>query len=385
MHHPPRIALFANTDWYLFNFRLPLAQRLLASGVEVWAVCPDGPYRKRLEELGCRWVPIQLDRQGLNPIGDLRSAARLGRQLRRIQPDLLHSFTLKSILIGTLAARISGTPRIVNAVTGLGSMFSSSPSRYSIPRFLLTRFLRWTFRDPRLLTIFQHEDDFSRLSASPRHRARCRFIPGSGVDTGHFRPAPQPPKEPTVIMVSRLLREKGVETFCAAAEQVKRTLPAARFWVVGSVDPENPDSYRQEEIEAMARRFPEVQFLGHRDNMPALYGQASVAVLPSRYGEGIPRSLLEAAACGLPLIASEGGGVRKIVLEGSTGRIVPPGDSQALAQAIQGLLEEPALMQRFGHAGRALAVEQFDLQHVLEATLAVYRELGWMPPSGAQP
>lgn len=385
MHQSLRIALFANTEWYLYNFRLPLAKRLqLEAEAEVWVVCPDGPYRPRLEAEGFHWVPVQLDRQGLNPLADLKAAAALARELARIRPHLLHNFTLKSILVGTLAARRAGTPRIVNAVTGLGTMFSPGQlQRYRWPRWLVVGFFRWTFRNQAIRTVFQNQGDLAQLAPKARHRTRCRWIAGSGIDTAKFHPPGAPPDRFTLLLASRLLKDKGVGEFCEAADLVANLHPEAVFQVAGDIDEGNPGSFSASEVEGLKARFPRVQFLGHREDMPGLYRQASLAVLPSSYGEGVPRSLLEAAASGLPLVAVDGDGIRAIVHDGKNGRLVPPRNGAALARAILDLLEDPATLAEFSRESRRLVVEAFDQTRVLDATLAVYRELGvpWLPES----
>ena len=376
----PRIALFANTDWYLYNFRLPLAKRLQHEcGAEVWVICPDGPYRPRLEAEGFHWRPIRMERQGLNPFNDLLTAARLAWELVYIKPLLLHNFTLKSILAGSIAARFAGVPAVVNAVTGLGSMFVSGADRYRLPRHLLVAFFRWSFRDRKIRTIFQNEGDLEQFAPAASHQVRCRLIGGSGVDSERFYPATHPPDHPTLLLTARLLKDKGISEFCEAAKIVGRSYPNAEFLVAGSIDTGNPGSYSQQEIEELRRLFPCVKFLGHQEEMQFLYQRATLAVLPSRYREGVPRSLIEAACSGLPLVAVDGGGVRTIVKDGINGRLIPSGDSAALAHVLLALLGDPPSMERFGRASRALAVESFDQQRVLDATFAVYRELGFPP------
>ncbi len=385
MPQPPRIALFANTEWYLYNFRLPLAKRLQVElGAEVWVICPDGPYRPRLEAEGFHWISAEIDRRGLNPVRDLAAASRLARDLRKARPDLLHNFTLKSILIGTLAARRAGTPRIVNAVTGLGSMFSSSHwGRYRLPRTLLEVFLRWTFRNPGIRTIFQNPGDLAQVATHAGHQGRCRLIAGSGIDTDRFHPSGHPSTPPTLILASRLLKDKGVGDFCEAASIVHQSCPEAVFQVAGEIDEGNPGSFSSVELEALKANFPMVQFLGHRDDMPDLYRQATLAILPSRYREGVPRSLLEAAASGLPLVAVDGEGIRDIVRHGSNGRLVPPKDGGALAETLLELLADSGTREAYGRESRRLVVEGFDQSRVLDATFAVYQELGFPPRSDA--
>jgi glycosyltransferase involved in cell wall biosynthesis len=184
-----------------------------------------------------------------------------------------------------------------------------------------------------------------------------------------------------LLLASRLLRDKGILEFCEAARAVGTVYPEAEFQVAGDIDTGNPGSYTSLEVEELKAKYPKVRFLGHRQDMPELYRQASLVVLPSRYGEGVPRSLLEAACSGLPLVAVDGGGIRAIVQDGITGRLIPTGDISALTQSLLELMADPTAMRRFGLAGRALAMDDFSQQRVLDETFTVYRELGFPPIS----
>lgn len=384
--HRVRIVLFANTDWYLFNFRLALAHRVaLCFAAEIWVACPDGPYRASLEAEGYHWIPVVMRRRSLNPLHDLVAAWRLARSLRRIRPDLLHAFTLKSIFIGTLAAWWSGVPRVVNAVTGLGSLYGERQWQYTPARWFLGLFFRIFFQRPWARTIFQNTEDLNYISALLGNRDHLRLIAGSGVDTARFHPSEAEPSIPVVLMAARLIRDKGIDVLCQAALLVAVEVRGVQFQIAGEVDPGNPTSFTPEDIVVLAERYPMVHFLGHRSDMVELFHGATLAVLPAQVREGLPRSLIEACASGLPLVASDVEGVREVVLPGRNGLLVPPGNAQALAAALVQLLLDPQRRAAMGRESRALAVERFDQEHVLKKTLAVYSELGLVPAGAGAP
>lgn len=370
------MVLFANTPWYLYNFRLGLLRHLRSSlGCNVVVACPDGPHRVMLEAEGCTWWPIPLSRRSMNPLRDLPTIANLARALVRSRPDLIHNFGLKCILAGTLASYLGGVPRIVNEVTGLGTLFTGEVWRYRLGRALMRGFLRASMRRPRIRTLFQNEGDAARI-APARSAGRRRIIPGSGVDTERFHPASSRPSHPVVLMACRLLRSKGIETFCMAAREVSGGPNKVEFRIAGTVDPDNPDSFSAEEVSTLALRFPEVRLLGHCEEMPGLWREASIAVLTSEH-EGMPRSLVEAAASGLPLVSSDIPGVKGLVNEGRNGMLVPAGDPAALGRALRGLLADRERCAKFGHASRELAVSTFGLETILESILDTYFDLGF--------
>lgn len=379
-HHRVRLVLFANTDWYLYNFRTSLAQRAAQHlDAEVWIACPDGPYRAAMEAEGFHWIPVVMRRRSLNPLPDLATAWRLSSALRIIQPDLLHAFTLKSIFIGTMAAWFADVPRVVNAITGLGSLYSGRKLRYLIARWLLGYFFRIFLMQRRVRIIFQNPEDQGQIEALTGNGESLRLIAGSGVDTALFYPSKTPTRVPVVIMASRLIRDKGIGVLCQAAHLVAEQVSDVQFQIAGEVDPGNPSSFTTEEIEELARNHPMVHFLGHRTDMPELFRGAALAVLPAQVREGLPRSLIEACASGLALVATDVEGIREVVIPGRNGLLVPPGNAPALASALIELLKNPNRYSTMGKESRALAVDRFDKERVLGATLAVYAELGLHP------
>jgi glycosyltransferase involved in cell wall biosynthesis len=370
--------LFANSDWYLFNFRLPLARRLRDEGFEVVMVSPPGPHAARLSEEGLRWRPLPMDRRSLNPFRELGVIVRLAWLYWRERPDVVHHFTVKCVVYGSIAAALARVPAQINAVAGLGWVFSNTSLKARLLRPVVRALLHWSAAAERSRLILQNLNDvaaFRQLGlARPDH---VRLIEGSGVDTSRFRPAPEPVlsgRTTRVVLASRLLWDKGVAEFVEAARILRAAGLPIRCTIAGAPDPGNPASIPQAQLDAWAAEGV-VEMVGQVDNMPARLAGSDVAVLPSNYGEGLPRSLIEAAACGLPLVTTDTPGCRDVVTHDVTGLIVPARDADALAAAIRALHEDPARARRLGAAARQRAVQRFDEGIVISRTLDVYAEL----------
>ena len=377
------IVLFANTDWYLYNFRRSLALALHQAGHEVLLISPPGEYGARLRALGLRWEPVPMDRRSLNPLREAAVLAHLWRLFRRERPDLVHGFTIKCAVYGSLAARLAGVPARVNAVTGMGYVFTSTDAKARALRPLVRLLMRAALdgRDARL--ILQNPDDVAvfeqaRLVAP----GQIRLIPGSGVDCVRFAPgesvgrghAPDADTPPfRVLLAARLLWDKGLAEFVDAARRLHGEGRAIDFLLAGDPDPGNPAAVPEATVNGWVDEGL-LQWLGHVDDMPALLRSVDVAVLPS-YREGLPKGLIEAAACGLPLVTTDVPGCREVVADGIDGLRVPVRDAAALAAAIARLHDDPALASRLGAAARARALAEFDEQIVIARTLAVYREV----------
>ena len=375
---PKKVLLVANTGWYFYNFRRGLLRALSAAGCRVAIVCPHDEYVDRLVEDGIRWIDWRLDRAGMNPLGDLRSLRALRRIYRAEAPDLVHHFTVKPILYGTLAAKQAGVPRMVNSVTGLGHVFTSQRLLAYLIRPWIRRWYLWALTTPGSRPMFQNADDLAELCRrSNRLAERAVLTGGSGVDLQRFSAGPQGGSKANgtscVMFVGRLIEEKGIREFVEAARLAKQRGLAARFVACGCPDPGNRSSVDPACIEKW-RAEGHVEFPGHTDRADQAIREADVIVLPS-YREGTPRVLLEAAAMGKPAIASDVPGCREVVTHGYNGLLVPPREPRAIADALQQLLGDPALRARMGRAGRTRAEERFDERRVVDRTLRVYREL----------
>ena len=374
-HHAerPKVVLFANTEWYLYNFRLPLARHLRALGYDVLLLSPPGPYGQRLREQGFRWKPTPLRRRSLNPVGELLYVLGLARLLRAERPTLVHNFTLKCVIYGSLAAR--GAAR-VNAVAGLGYVFTSPELRARLLRPFVRRLIQFAVRGRRSRVILQNTDD-ANLFAAFRLAApeRIRLVRSSGVDCSLFTPPQRRRPGPLrVLLAARLLREKGVVEFAEAARRLKAEGRAIEFLLAGDPDPGNPGALSETDVRAWADEGL-LTWLGHVDDMPRLMRSVDVVALPTFYGEGVPKTLIEGAAAGRALVATDVPGCREVIESGVDGLLIPPRSADALANAIAALDDEPPLRARFGKAARAKAVAQFDHTRVLRQTVEVYQEL----------
>jgi glycosyltransferase involved in cell wall biosynthesis len=368
-----RVVLFANTDWYLYNFRLPLANRLRARGDEVILVSPPGPYGEKLRALGFTWHAFDFARKGTNPVAELKTLNKLTALYRTIAPDLAHHFTIKCVLYGDIAARRLGIPT-VSAVTGMGHVFTTNTLKTAVLRPIVSVAYSYALKHSQV--IFQNPDDRDVfLSRGLVNLDQTHLIRGSGVDIVRFSPAailhPEiPPTTLRIVFVGRLLREKGVVEFVDAARIVRSSHPATHFQIAGDPDEGNPSSIAPQQIKDWAADGS-IEFLGQCSEMPALLGAADICVLPS-YREGTPRSLLEAAACGLPLVATDVPGCREICRDGINGLLVPARDANALAVAIVRLLDDPARRAAMGKKSREIVVAEFSEESVLAETLKVY-------------
>jgi len=298
-------------------------------------------------------------------------AVAIWQVLRAVRPDLVHLVTIKPVLFGGLAARLAGIGSVVAAVSGLGYVFVARGPWAAVRRVLISAWYRLVFSNRNVVVIFQNTDDREQLArATHLAPARCELIRGSGVNLGEYVLQPQPAGVPLVLLAARLLADKGVREFVQAAIMLRRQGCAARFVLVGAVDPANPASLEQSELDAWSRDQV-VECWGHRSDMPLVLAQARLVVLPS-YREGMPKVLLEAAACGRAVVTTDVPGCRDAIEPGVTGVLVPPRDAEALARAIRALLEDDARCRSMGLAARALAEREFDVRRVVARHLELY-------------
>lgn len=369
-----KLVLFANTDWYLYNFRRSLALGAQAAGHDVLLVSPPGPYGQKLIDLGLRWMPAPMERSSLNPLREAALLHWLWRLARAEKADIVHGFTIKCVVYGALSARLAGAAR-VNAVAGMGYVFISDEPKARALRPIVRGLLRMALGGRRARLVLQNEDDFALFTkaglAAPKN---IRLIPGSGVDCERFAPNSGERSGPfNVVLAARMLWDKGVSEFVEAARALKGQGRNIRFVLAGTPDPGNPATIPEDVLnEWQASGL--VEWLGHVDDMPKLFADADVVALPS-YREGLPKSLIEAAACGCALITTDVPGCRSVVTDGIDGLLVPVRSFVDLAEAIARLQDDPALARRLGDSARAKALAQYDERIIVAHTLAVYEEL----------
>lgn len=370
-----QLLLFVVTeDWYFWSHRLPMADAARAAGFDVAVACRVDGHRAAIEGRGIRVLPLRhLRRLGLGPLGQWRAVAELAALYRRERPTVIHHVAMKPVVYGALAARLAGMRGVVNALAGLGFVYTDTSLRGRLLRPLLTVALRLLLDRAGSRLLVQNADDaarFRRLVAAER----IAVIPGSGVDVDAFVPGPEPPTPPVVAFcAARLLWDKGLAELVAAARLLRdRGIPVL-VRVAGDRDPANPRCIPATTLAAWEAEGI-VEFLGRRDDIAALTAAAHIGVLPS-YREGMPKALLEAAACGRPLVATDVPGCRALVRDGVNGLLVPARDPEALADALARLAASPELRRRLGAEARRQAEETYSSAAIGRAAGALYRTI----------
>lgn len=360
-------------DWYFVSHRLPLAVAAKAAGFTVAVATRQGSHADVIRESGIRLIPFGISRRSGNPVRELIAFWRL---YRREMPDLVHHVALKPVVLGTLAARLAGVPAQINAVAGLGWLFTSGSAVARLLRPLLRRLLARLLEHPRSLIIVQNPDDHAALEQVGVSKTRLRLIRGAGVDTQQFSPGMPSSGPVCVVLVARMLWDKGIGEFIEAAHHLTAAGVKARFILVGDPDPANPSSVPESTLRSWHGKQG-VEWWGKRDDIPVILQRAHIACLPS-YREGLPKSLLEAAACGLPIVTTDAPGCREIVQHGVNGVLVPVRDAMALAAALKRLITDGALRRTMGQGSRLRAETEFGIERVITQTLAIYREASVM-------
>jgi glycosyltransferase involved in cell wall biosynthesis len=375
-----RLVVVANTDWFVFNFMAPFLRRHVQAGISVVAVTPPGPHVDDLRHANVTWLGIPMSRGR----GTLPEAVKVVHGLRqihaRIRPDIVLHVTTKPVLGGFLALLGNRDPGVVNVLPGLGHAFASRGILPLVDRALIRHGFRLAGARPRTVSVFHQAADRLTILGSRRARTlQTRLIPGWGVELTRFSGGPTPLEPPLVVMISRMMWTKGVREFVEAA-RLCRDATNARFVMVGNPDPGNPASVSSRQLAAWANDGV-VEWWGHRDDVSRILVHTSVCVLPSRYAEGVPQVLIEAAAMRVPTVASDIPGCREIVMPEETGLLVPAGDVSSLAAAILRILRHPSEGQRMGDSARALVEQRFSTERLFAEYLEVYRALGLTAPA----
>jgi glycosyltransferase involved in cell wall biosynthesis len=371
----PRLLFVDNEVLDFVLHRMVLAQTLLQSGVEVHVAVPDEPGIEVLARKGLCVHVIHLKRKSMNALDEVRCFASLLALYRKVKPDIVHHIRLKPVLYGGLAASLARTPAVVNMLTGLGHLFTSRSLKSACARGLVLSALRLSFLHPNCKVIFQNPDDQEDLLRTHLlKRGHAVLIKGSGVDLTRFRPTPEPPLPVKVLMACRMLWEKGPGDFVAAAELLKSRGVAAKFILVGEPDPGHPSAVPIDTLRQW-HASGKVEWWGWKDDMSAVIAQSHIVCLPSGYGEGVPRILIEAAASARPIVTTDAPGCREIVKHGRNGLLIAVRDTEGLACALQTLIADPDLRTRMATQGRQIAVAEFSEEEVVARTLDVYATL----------
>ena len=368
----PRVIYLVTEDWYFISHRLPMARAARDSGFEVHVATRIDRHGAAIEAEGFQLHGVAWRRGSLDPRDLVRVVREVRKLYRDLRPDLAHHVALPAAVVGSLAA--IGLPiACLNAMTGLGTLFTDDTPKARIARAVLRLVLRALLNRSRAAVLVQNLDDRAVIERLGLHRDRIALIPGSGVDVEAMKPTPEPSGPITVAFVGRLLASKGIRTLVAAHEQLVQRGRDMQLLIAGLPDPANPTSIPPQEIEAWTRQ-PNVKHLGFVDDIGALWARAHIAVLPS-HREGLPLSLLEAAACGRPLVATDVPGCRDIARADLNALLVPVEDPEALANAIDRLARDPQLRRKFGRAGRELVEQNFSSKRIGRDVIALYQRL----------
>ena len=378
MHNPQKTLLMVVNDAAFFlSHREPVAKAARDHGFLVVVATAAGPAVHAIVDAGYEHREIRLTRSGRNPFAEALSVVSLIRLFRRVRPDVVHLVTIKPVLYGGLAAWMVRVPGIVSAISGLGTVFgSTSDSRMSMAQFAAKLLYRLALGHRNQRVIFQNSNDRNVLAMLTRfQRNKTVMITGSGVDLSEYKMTDEVETEaPVVVMAARLLRDKGVYEFINAARILKRRNVRSRFLLAGDPDPGNPSSVNNADLEKW-RAEGNVEILGFRGDVATIFAMSHIVVLPSSYGEGIPKVLIEAAACGRAVVTTDIPGGREAIEPGKSGLLVPPRDADALADAIQLLIENQDLRRQMGRAGRELAKQRFRIEEVIAQHLSIYDAL----------
>ncbi len=370
---PPRLLIVVNVGWFFLSHRLPVALAAKRAGYDVHVACGvDAEEEARtIRSYGIEFHRLSLQRANRSPLSELRVLRELLRLYRSVDPQVVHHVTIKPVLYGGMICRAMFRGRIVQAISGLGYLFTTR----SIAGGAMRRLAKWAYRvalsGKNTRVIFQNRDDMAVfVSQGLVPGANAVLIRGSGVDLERFRPVREAPGPVTVLLPARMLRDKGVYEFLGAAAELRKRNVSARFVLAGGIDSGNPEGIPVDELQRAAMAAG-VEWWGQRSDMVEVLASAHIVCLPS-YREGLPMALLEAAAAGKPMVATNVPGCREVVLEGITGLLVPPRQVLPLADCLQTLIGEPALRMTMGQAARRLCEAEFGVESVVRSTLELY-------------
>lgn len=371
-----KLIYLVTEDWYFWSHRLPQALAAREAGFDVAVATRVDQHGDRIIDAGFRLLPVPWERRSLNPAQNLATIARIARIYRNERPDIVHHVAMKPVVLGGIAARLAGVPAVVNALTGLGTAFvGSGGTKARIASAVARPILRSVLRHPHSMTVLQNGDDRQTLIDTGLLPAnRSAIIRGSGIDTDHYQLMPEPASSPIVIgCVARLLADKGIGPLVEAHQQLRAWGLDVRLLLAGTPDPENPTSITTGQLSEWAT-LPGVMLLGHINDVREVWRNCHIAVLASRR-EGLPKSLLEAAACGRAIVATDVPGCREIARAGENALLVPPDDAGALASALERLCRDDALRHQYAQASRLMVESDLTAERVGARTVELYRSL----------
>jgi glycosyltransferase involved in cell wall biosynthesis len=370
-NHSRHLVYVITEDWFFKSHFFDRALAAVDAGYQVTVITRCRNSARGFEKHGLLNENVEFSRRGLNPFYELATVLKLRSVLKKIKPDIVHNIALKPVVLGSLAAQLAGIRKIVNAPVGMGYVFTSRENKARALRPIVKALIRYVLGNKNRRVIIENRDDFENLvSGRFASHDSIALIKGAGVDVQIFSHRPEPPEPVKVIMVSRLLRDKGVHEFIDAAKIVRSRNSSVQFLLVGDIDDGNPTSMNSEAIASLAKSA-DVTWPGARTDIPELLAQSHIACLPS-YREGLPKSLIEAASVGRPIVTTDVPGCREVVTHMVNGLLVQPRDAQALASAIEILVNNPRLRKSMGEENRRKAEAEYANEIIINQTLRVY-------------
>jgi glycosyltransferase involved in cell wall biosynthesis len=373
----PKVLFVVTEDWFFASHFQPMARAARAAGFDVTVACRVRDHRAVLEGIGCRVLALEADRKSLNPLRVLNAVGALRRLIVAEKPDIVHLIALRSIVVGGLAARLAGVGRRVVALTGMGLLGAADTLKARAARAAVRAYIRQVVDGRRTRFLFENRSDPALLGLDPDDRGKVAIVGGAGVDPEVFLPTPLPTGGPLrLAMIARMLWSKGPDTAVEALRLARARGADIELALYGAPDPMNPRSVDASTLDRWSRE-PGVRVLGRitQAEVPGIWAAHHAAVLPSRGGEGLPRTLLEAAACGRALLTTDVPGCRDLVRDGTEGFVTPPGDAAALADRMVRLAADRVLLEKLGGAARARILEGHTEAAVGGAVVALYRAM----------
>lgn len=369
-------ALFivVNVDWFFLSHRLPIALAAKEKGYRVTIVSKDTGKKEEIEALGLRFINVEFERSGANPLHELRCIKILYKIYKLEKPDIIHHVTLKASLLGCLAAKLSGIKRVVNAISGFGYNFTDE--RTGIKQRIIRTMMNMAFKSKKFHFIFQNPDDINQfMKFNFVSESQIHLIKGSGVDLNKFTYEKPISKEKVqVILPARMLYDKGIIEFIQAAKKIKdKVVDKAEFVLVGDCDTINLSGIKEEDIKREID-VPFLNWIGFKKDIFSVIKNSDIVVLPS-YREGLPKSLIEACAVGRPIVTTDVEGCRECVIEGYNGYLVPAKNIETLSEKMEDLINDPEKRTRMGLNGRILAEKNFSIDFVIREHLRIYKDL----------
>jgi glycosyltransferase involved in cell wall biosynthesis len=373
----PKLLFVVTEDWFFCSHFLPMARAALAAGYDVSVACRVRDHRLTIEALGCRVLPLEADRKTLNPFAVLTALNAMRRLIAAEKPDIVHLIALRSIIVGGLAARLAGVSRRIIALTGMGLLGAAETISARLARGAIRFYLRSIVDGTSVRFLFENRSDPLLLGLDPDNMAKVVIVGGAGVDPQIFAPQPLPDAPPVRVgLIARMLWSKGIDTAVEAVSTARAGGADVTLSLYGSPDPGNPKAIPESTLNAWAA-LPGINWRGRiaQSDVPAIWAGHHLAMLPSRGGEGLPRTLLEAAACGRAILTTDVPGCRDLVRNGVEGLVVPPGDAQALANAILQMVANPGAFATMGDAARYRVMDGHTEEAVGQRVVALYRSM----------